>query len=81
MTQYKIKIFKQQTQECCKVVSCEKNILQDVKEEYSRVVEEVELPDGEYYSQLFRVLNEEDILVNEAHVYVLVSKNNKTKIG
>lgn len=81
MTQYKIKIFKQQTQECCKVVSCEKNILQDVKEEYSRVVEEVELPDGEYYSRLYRILNGEDILVKDAHEYVLVSKNYKTKIG
>ena len=81
MTQYKIKIFRQKTQECCKVLSCKKNILQDVKEEYSRVVEEVELPDGEYYSQLFRVLNAEDILVNEAHEYVLVSKNKKTKIS
>ena len=52
-----------------------------MKEEYSSVVEEIELPDGEYYSQLFRVLNEEGILVNEAHEYVLVSENHKTKIS
>lgn len=81
MTQYKIKIFKQQTQECCKDLSCKKHILQEVKEEYSRVIEEVELPEGEYYSQLFQVLNGEDILVKNAHEYVLVSKNRKTKIS
>ena len=32
MTQYKIKIFKQLTNECSKVLLCEKHILQEVKE-------------------------------------------------
>ena len=81
MTQYKIKIFEQTTKKCYKVLSCDNHILQEVKEEYPRVIEEVDLPDGDYFSQLYRILNGEDILVKNGHEYVLVCKNHKAKIS
>ena len=80
MAQYKIKIFKQLTDECCKVIPCESNIQQDAKEEYSRVVTEIDLPDGEYRSQLFQYQNgiEKRVPVEE---YSLKSENHKTIIS
>ncbi len=85
MTQYKIKIFNQQTQECCKVLSCKKHILQEVKEEYSRVVEDVDLPDGAYFSRLYvdRIYNglKDEIMVEGSIEYPLVSKNHEVRIN
>ena len=85
MTQYKIKIFKQLTNECCKVLPCEKHILQEVKEEYARVVEEITLPEGAYFSRLYMVSlqngEENDIIVDGSIEYPLVNKDQKTRIN
>ena len=85
MTQYKIKFFHQLTGECCKVLHCEKHILQEVKEEYSQLVEEVDLPNGDYFSRLYMICKqngeENDELVKGSIEYPLKSKNHKTRIN
>ena len=81
MTQYKIKIFLQQTGECCKVIPCESHIQQEAKEEYLRVVKEIDLPDENYFSRLFRVKNEEDIQVTGIQSCSIEIKNHQTFIN
>lgn len=84
MTQYKIKIFKQLTGECCKIIPCEKHILQEVKEEYTRIVESVDLPDGAYFSILYmgaHNCDEKDKQVDGSIIYPLISKNHQTSIN
>ena len=81
MALFKIKIFKQLTGECCKVLLCEKQIQQEAKEEYSHRVKEIELLDGEYYSQLFRVHNDEEHVVRGVPSYSLKIENHQTTLN
>ena len=80
MSQYKIKFLDQFTLKCCEEVLCKANIQQEAKDEYSRRIIEVDLPDGEYFSQLVRVQDGEEKRVDGTVEYALISKNHITSI-
>lgn len=76
MEQFKMKIFRQLTGECCHEESLNSSIQHEAIEEYYRKVEEIDLPDEECYVQLFRIKNGAYIPVSGAPICAIERRKN-----